>query len=86
MAVRRVAPPEFQPKAFAFTAENLAWAQQQVKKYPEGRQQSAIIPLLWRAPGFAHLSGMDFMCRGRMLPGVSAVLGLLDILFREVDR
>ena len=49
MAVRRVAPPQVQPKAFAFTAKNLAWANQQVKKYPEGRQQSAVIPLLWRA-------------------------------------
>ena len=49
MAVRRLAPPEQQPKDFAFTAENRAWAEQQIKKYPEGRQQSAIIPLLWRA-------------------------------------
>jgi NADH-quinone oxidoreductase subunit E len=49
MAVRRVAPPEVQPKDFAFTAKNLAWAQAQIRKYPEGRQQSAIIPLLWRA-------------------------------------
>jgi NADH-quinone oxidoreductase subunit E len=49
MAVRRVAPPELQPKAFAFTAENAAWAKEQIKKYPPGRQQSAIIPLLWRA-------------------------------------
>ena len=38
-----------QPKDFAFTAENLAWAQEQIAKYPEGRQQSAVIPLLWRA-------------------------------------
>jgi len=49
MSVRRLAPPEVQPKAFAFTANNLAWANQQIAKYPEGRQQSAIIPLLWRA-------------------------------------
>ncbi len=49
MAVRRVAPPKLQPKDFAFTAENLDWAKKQVTKYPEGRQQSAIIPLLWRA-------------------------------------
>ena len=49
MAVRRVAPPNKQPKEFSFTADNLAWANAQVKKYPEGRQQSAIIPLLWRA-------------------------------------
>ena len=49
MAVRRLAPPEQQPKDFAFTAENAAWAKQQIAKYPPGRQQSAIIPLLWRA-------------------------------------
>jgi NADH-quinone oxidoreductase subunit E len=49
MSVRRLAPPELQPKEFAFTAENLAWAQRQIAKYPPGRQQSAIIPLLWRA-------------------------------------
>ncbi len=49
MSVRRLAPPEQQPKGFAFNAENLAWAKQQIAKYPEGRQQSAIIPLLWRA-------------------------------------
>ena len=39
-----------------------------------------------RAPGFAHLQGMDFMCRGHMLADVSAVLGSLDIVFGEVDR
>ena len=49
MSVRRLAPPELQPKEFSFTAENLAWAKQQIAKYPEGRQQSAVIPLLWRA-------------------------------------
>jgi NADH-quinone oxidoreductase subunit E len=49
MAVRRLAPPDVQPKEFSFTAENLAWAKKQLTKYPEGRQQSAIIPLLWRA-------------------------------------
>ena len=49
MSVRRLAPPELQPKEFAFTADNLAWAKQQIAKYPAGRQQSAVIPLLWRA-------------------------------------
>ncbi|HSM41456.1 MAG TPA: NADH-quinone oxidoreductase subunit D, partial [Afifellaceae bacterium] len=39
-----------------------------------------------RAPGFAHLQAMDFMCRGHMLTDVSAVLGSLDIVFGEVDR
>jgi NADH-quinone oxidoreductase subunit D len=39
-----------------------------------------------RAPGFAHLQAMDFMCRKHMLADVSAVLGSLDIVFGEVDR
>ena len=38
-----------QPDSFAFTPDNLVWAQAQISKYPEGRQASAIIPLLWRA-------------------------------------
>jgi NADH-quinone oxidoreductase subunit E len=49
MSVRRLAPPEVQPKEFSFSKESLAWAKAQLDKYPEGRQQSAIIPLLWRA-------------------------------------
>jgi len=49
MSVRRLAPPNVQPKDFSFDKDNLAWAKEQTKKYPEGRQQSAIIPLLWRA-------------------------------------
>jgi len=39
-----------------------------------------------KAPGFAHLSAMDFLCRGHMLADVSAILGSLDIVFGEVDR
>ncbi len=39
-----------------------------------------------RAPGFAHLSSMDFMCKNHMLADVSAILGSLDIVFGEVDR
>jgi len=49
MAVRRLAEPHLQPKEFSFTAANAAWAKKQIEKYPPGRQQSAIIPLLWRA-------------------------------------
>jgi NADH-quinone oxidoreductase subunit D len=39
-----------------------------------------------RAPGFAHLSAMDFLCKDHMLADVSAILGSLDIVFGEVDR
>ncbi len=45
--LRRLHPD--QPTSFAFTPANLAWAKGQISKYPEGRQASAIIPLLWRA-------------------------------------
>ena len=38
-----------QPDSFAFTEANHAWAEAQVTKYPEGRQASAVIPILWRA-------------------------------------
>jgi NADH-quinone oxidoreductase subunit D len=39
-----------------------------------------------RAPGFAHLQAMDFLCCKHMLADVSAILGSLDIVFGEVDR
>jgi NADH-quinone oxidoreductase subunit D len=39
-----------------------------------------------RAPGFAHLSAIDEMVRGHMLPDVVAVIGTLDIVFGEIDR
>ena len=56
-----------QPESFAFTPANQAWAEAQITKYPEGRQASAIIPLLWRAqeqdgwltrPAIEHVAGM----------------------------
>jgi NADH-quinone oxidoreductase subunit E len=47
MSVRRLDPN--QPKDFKFTPENLAWARAQIGKYPEGREQAAVLPILWRA-------------------------------------
>ena len=47
MSVRRLA--EHQPASFAFSEANLAWAKREIAKYPEGRQASAVISLLWRA-------------------------------------
>ncbi len=49
MSVRRLADDAVQPAGFAFNAENQAWAHKTIAKYPEGRQQSAVIPLLMRA-------------------------------------
>ena len=45
--LRRLHP--IQPEAFVFSNKNKAWAKEQIKKFPEGREASAIIPLLWRA-------------------------------------
>ncbi len=47
MSVRRL--DSVQPKKFEFSPANLKWAKNQIKKFPKGRQASAVIPLLWRA-------------------------------------
>src|SRR6201994_181561 len=46
--LRRLAPPEIQPAGFAFNAENAEWVKKEIAKYPQGRQASAVIALLWR--------------------------------------
>ena len=65
-----------QPDSFAFTPANRAWAEGQISKYPEGRQASAIIPLLWRAqeqegwlsrPAIEHVAAMLDMAYIRAL-------------------
>lgn len=71
---RRLHPE--QPDGFAFTPANQAWAEAQLTKYPEGRQASAIIPLLWRAqeqegwltrPAIEHVADMLGMAHIRAL-------------------
>jgi NADH-quinone oxidoreductase subunit E len=49
MSVRRLADVSEQPPSFAFSRVNREWARQTIQKYPEGRQQSAVIPLMMRA-------------------------------------
>jgi NADH-quinone oxidoreductase subunit E len=65
MVARRLAPDYIQPPSFAFTAENEAWAQREIQKYPPGRQMSAVIPLLWRAQeqagGWLPQKAMEFV-------------------------
>jgi NADH-quinone oxidoreductase subunit E len=76
MAASLPAPAELQPQHFAFTAENEAWADGQIAKYPPGRQASAVIPLLWRAQEQA----------GGWLPqkAIEAVAEKLDMPFIRV--
>lgn len=47
MSMRRL--HSVQPESFSFTPENLQWAQTLLKNYPERKQASAVIPVLWRA-------------------------------------
>ncbi len=72
--LRRLHPD--QPESFAFTPANQAWAELQLTKYPEGRQASAVIPLLWRAqeqegwltrPAIEHIGDMLGMAHIRVL-------------------
>lgn len=72
--LRRLHP--IQPESFAFTPANLAWAEAQIAKYPQGRQASAVIPLLWRAqeqegwltrPAIEHIGTMLGMAYIRVL-------------------
>ncbi|WP_428928607.1 NADH-quinone oxidoreductase subunit NuoE [Marinibacterium sp. SX1] len=72
--LRRLHPE--QPESFAFTPANQAWAEGQITKYPEGREASAIIPLLWRAqeqegwltrPAIEHVAEMLDMAYIRAL-------------------
>ncbi|MFY0632377.1 MAG: NADH-quinone oxidoreductase subunit NuoE [Vannielia sp.] len=65
-----------QPESFAFTPANKAWAEAQLTKYPEGREASAVIPLLWRAqeqegwltrPAIEHVADMLGMADIRVL-------------------
>src|ERR1700704_4646002 len=79
MSVRRLAEPHLQPKEFSFTGENLAWAKAQIAKYPEGREASAVIPLLWRAQeqagGWLPQKAMEY---------VADMLGMANIRVLEV--
>jgi NADH-quinone oxidoreductase subunit E len=77
MSVRRLA--EKQPPSFSFTPANLEWAKAQIAKYPQGRQQSALIPILWRA---------QQQCGGwlpqKAIESVAAMLGMAKIRVLEV--
>lgn len=39
-----------------------------------------------RAPGFFHLQGLDFMCRGLYLADLITLIGTQDLVFGEIDR
>ncbi|HCM84267.1 MAG TPA: NADH-quinone oxidoreductase subunit NuoE [Alphaproteobacteria bacterium] len=63
-----------QPDSFAFTKENLAKADAIIKKYPEGRQQSAVMPLLHLAQkqndNWLPRAAMDYVANMLGMPKV----------------
>ena len=78
-----------QPESFAFTEANQKWAEGQITKYPEGRQASAVIPLLWRAqeqegwvtrPAIEHIAKLNEIAsrRGQTLAQMALAWVLRD--------
>ena len=76
MAVRRLHLD--QPKTFAFTPENLAWAKATMTKYPAGKQASAVIPVLWRA------QEQEGWCTEPAIRAVADLLGMAYIRVYEI--
>lgn len=71
MSVRRLAEDMVQPSAFAFNEENAVWAEATIRKYPEGRQQSAVIPLLMRAQeqdGWVTRAAIEYVANWLEMP------------------
>ncbi len=67
-----------QPESFAFTPANLEWARGQIAKYPEGRQASAVIPLLWRA------QEQEGWVSRPAIESIASLLGMAEIRVLEV--
>ena len=76
--IAAVAPLAFRRN---FTSDNLAWAQKKIAEYPAGRQQSAVIPLLWRAQEQQGWISRAVLARGQrslaLTPAGTALLGSL---------
>lgn len=76
MSVRRLAEPEFQPEGFAFNRANSVWAKKTIRKYPKGREQSAVIPLLMRAQeqeGWVTRSAIESIADMLAMPYIRAL-------------
>jgi NADH-quinone oxidoreductase subunit E len=62
-----------QPEEFMFSRANLKWAKDQLKKYPKGRQASAVIPLLWKAQeqeGWVSKPAIEFVANFLNMPEI----------------
>jgi len=77
MSVRRLA--EKQPESFEFTPEKAAWIARQIAKYPDGRQASAVVPLLWEAQ-----KQNDYWLPRAAIEKVADMLGMPHIRVLEI--
>ena len=69
MAARR--PAKHQPNGFEWSAANAAWCAEQIRKYPDGRQASCVIPFLWRGQkqeGWISIPMMEVIARQLEMP------------------
>ncbi|MGV6801475.1 MAG: NADH-quinone oxidoreductase subunit NuoE [bacterium] len=69
MATRK--PAKNQPDSFQWSEENLAWCNEQLKKFPSERQASAVIPFLWRAQkqeGWLSIPAMEVIAQQLAMP------------------
>ena len=69
MASRK--PATTQPASFQWSEENAKWCETQVAKFPQGRQASAVIPLLWRAQkqeGWISIPAMETIAKQLDMP------------------
>ncbi|MET0295446.1 MAG: NADH-quinone oxidoreductase subunit NuoE [Phenylobacterium sp.] len=76
MSVRRLAAE--QPESFAFSKDSLKQVEWWVNKFPAGRQQSAVIPLLWLA------QKQEGWVSEPAIRGVAEMLGMARIRVLEV--
>ena len=71
MTVRRLAEESLQPPVFAFSNDNERWADRKIAQYPAGRQQSAVILLLWRAQeqeGWVSRPAIEYVAKKLHMP------------------
>jgi NADH-quinone oxidoreductase subunit E len=76
MSVRRLAEPAVQPASFAFNQENAEAARKWIAKYPQGRQQSAIIPLMMLAQdqeGWVTKAAIEYIADMLDMPYIRAL-------------
>jgi NADH-quinone oxidoreductase subunit E len=79
MSGRYPAPEELQPASFEFTAETMAKSNAIIAKYPEGRQASAVMPLL----DLAQRQNENWLPRAAM-DYVGGLLGMPPIRVYEI--